>query len=455
MARAGRTAVVATLLMAAINVAATAPAAAASDREINQAQQFREAFGLPASMEVVRDSFSDPGTYSNVSNGVPLKPSEAAELKRRDGVFAASLPAIAFAKTLDGYAEMHLDQLRGGIPVFFYTSDVEARRQAIGRHLPDSVDFDVQKVDYTTKQLRAKQTEVTNDMVATDWVLGGDIPIAQVADGVVQNRVMVGLLRRADEDAARKILLDRYGPMVDVEYIGPSENDTCVGRDECRDPLKGGLRIGREGLFRCTTGFNGTRNGDSVMFTAGHCLTENGGTGCGSPFIDWKHNGSQFGCAQGETLPSGGGSADADVGWIKIDDDEDGTPRNKVFAEDQNDIRPVVDVLSGEDLEIDERLCRSGGASDWDCGPLVNKCVDKPNGEGWTILCVASVAYDSTAGDSGAPYTRGLGSGEVAAAGIHVHSSDDDCTTMCRSWFTKANRVENESGGSICTTSGC
>ena len=91
--------------------------------------------------------------------------------------------------------------------------------------MPEDIDFDVQLVEYTIRQLRQKQRHVTADMIASGWVIAGDIPIAEVADGGVQNRVMVGLVRQRDLDRAREILQKRYGPMVDVEYIGPSQDD--------------------------------------------------------------------------------------------------------------------------------------------------------------------------------------------------------------------------------------
>jgi len=36
---------------------------------------------------------------------------------------------------------------------------------------------------------------------------------------------MVGLVDADDEKRAREILAERYGPMVDVEFVGPSQND--------------------------------------------------------------------------------------------------------------------------------------------------------------------------------------------------------------------------------------
>lgn len=96
---------------------------APTDQDLRQAQQFREAFGLGHSMAIVRESFADPDAYPDLSNGIPLSREEAGELDRRQALFLAALPAIDFATTLDGFAESHLDQRRGGIPVFYFTGD--------------------------------------------------------------------------------------------------------------------------------------------------------------------------------------------------------------------------------------------------------------------------------------------------------------------------------------------
>jgi len=207
------------------------PAMAQTDRELDEAQAFRRDFALPSSMAVVRDSFADRETYSDMSRGIPLTPAEAAELDRRRDIVWQSEPARELARTLDGYADVYIDQKRGGIPVFRFTDDLEAARAAIAEVMPDGVDFDVEQAEFTIKQLRAKQERITEDMLETDWLLDGDIQIVSAGASVKANRVLVGLLRAEDEERARAILQDRYGPMVDVEYIGPSEDDegTALG----------------------------------------------------------------------------------------------------------------------------------------------------------------------------------------------------------------------------------
>jgi hypothetical protein len=204
------------------------PAGAQSEREFDEAQTFRRDFALPSSMAVVRDSFADRETYSDMSRGIPLTPAEAAELDRRRDIVWQSEPAREFARTLDGYADVYIDQERGGIPVFRFTDELAAARAAIAEVMPDGVDFDVQRAEFTIKEMRNKQDRITEDMLETDWLLDGDIQLVSAGASVKANRVLVGLLRAEDEERARAILQDRYGPMVDVEYIGPTEADEAT-----------------------------------------------------------------------------------------------------------------------------------------------------------------------------------------------------------------------------------
>ena len=201
------------------------PAMAQTDRELDEARTFRRDFALPSSMALVRDSFSDRETYSDMSRGIPLTPAEAAELDRRRDIVWQSEPAREFARTLDGYADAYIDQERGGLPVFRFTAELAAARAAIAEVMPDGVDFDVEQAEFTIKQLRNKQERITQDMLETGWLLDGDIQLVSAGASVKANRVLVGVLQDADMARARAILQDRYGPMVDVEYIGPTEED--------------------------------------------------------------------------------------------------------------------------------------------------------------------------------------------------------------------------------------
>ncbi len=120
-----------------------------------------------------------------------------------------------------------------------------------------------------------------------------------------------------------------------------------------------------------------------------------------------------------------------------------------------------------------DTLCRSGAGPDrvgrpaWDCGELINKCAAKWTADAgvtprWKISCAGVVAFDSVAGDSGAPYVRKVTDTEYAAVGIHSHSSTtvacDNDSDACRSWFTRMNVIEDpfpDLEFRVCTSAGC
>lgn len=85
----------------------------------------------------------------------------------------------------------------------------------------------------------------------------------------------------------------------------------------------------------------------------------------------------------------------------------------------------------------------------------------RSNGIGnWRITNVWVVDFDSTGGDSGGPYVMwkspAPGYTAYGAAGLHIHSSADSCTTKCRGWYSTTDRIENKlSNMKICVTAGC
>ena len=83
------------------------PVGAVTDKEIQEARQFRQDAGFPSSIAVVQESYADPGTYSDMSRGIPLTPADAAELDRRREIVWAIGPVVEIARQRDGSAEMY------------------------------------------------------------------------------------------------------------------------------------------------------------------------------------------------------------------------------------------------------------------------------------------------------------------------------------------------------------
>lgn len=152
----------------------------------------------------------------------------------------------------------------------------------------------------------------------------------------------------------------------------------------------------------------------------------------------------------------------ADIGWIKIDSDEDVTPADQ-FYQQGNFVESFDGQMPNGDQDEGDVVCRSGGYSGWDCDEIVNDDTSKPNGSGQTITHVWVWGQDSHGGDSGATMAMAyLVGGDVLwfAAGLHVHSSPDTCSgDDCRSWYSTADQVESNAitgiNLSICLTSGC
>ena len=140
---------------------------------------------------------------------------------------------------------------------------------------------------------------------------------------------------------------------------------------------------------------------------------------------------------------------------------------NRIFGENPDNILPITSTLTSSQIQQGDVLCASRGFSTvkFRCGEVTRTCAnDLQTSGGWTILCVGVLDFDSTGGDSGSPiieqyYDPVVGKVVNWAAGIHTHSSDDTwCDNhpgQCRSWFTKADRVESESPADICTSAAC
>lgn len=306
---------------------------------------------------------------------------------------------------------------------------------------PDGADIHVTRVDYRMRELEAVKDEITGDMLK---LVDHGLPIAMVDANAVADRVIVYLTE--ERDGAQAELRARYGPTV-ITSLGAAGHPDCADRDDCRDPLRGGIRVFAATGGRCTSAFQAKKaNGDRVMITAGHCLNETGGSG-----VSWTHNNNQFGVSQGNTLS--GSSVAADIGWILIDGNENIGPADRFFRDSNHKNVPFGGLQPNSQQVEGDIVCRSGENSGWDCGIIKNAGASKPNGEGQTITNVWTWSKDSKGGDSGGTMVTEVvfpGQDYWFVAGLHVHSTPDSCPEeegppdTCRSWYSTAQQVENE-----------
>lgn len=426
--------------------------------DIESATDFRTTFGFAHGAEVVRRSFEDPAAYPDDTWGAPLSREEADEMLRRIRSRTQQRDAVAYARSQPDFGGLWFDQRDRGTAHYTFTSDVAEHRREIASLTPEGLDITVSRVDNRMSDLENLKDEVTRDM----WQLIDEgFSITMVDANARVNRVIVYLEEvKGDSEAA---LVRRYGGAVMVERGTRGVEDACNNRDDCANPIKGGLRITPSGgSGYCTSAFQAEKgNGDRVLITAGHCLEETGGSG-----VVWKyHLGSRFGVSQGNSIDvEGDNTVLADLGWIKIDADEDKTPADQ-FYQASNDVKSFDSKVSNGDQDEGDVVCRSGGASGWDCGEIINDgvSVPRPNGEGQTITNVWVWGQDSTGGDSGGTMVMSyLFGGHLLwlAAGVHVHSSPDSCTgDSCQSWYSTADQVESSAvtgiNMTICLTSNC
>lgn len=439
-----------------------APAIAvdAGDHRVEDAIDFRREFGLDHSEDFVQRTFDERSRFANTTWGVPLSTEEADELLRRVRNRSRQNDAVEYAKDRPSFGGLWFDQRNGGAAHYTFTANVAEHREAILAMAPDAADVHVSQADYRMSELESVKDEISRDMQA---LIKAAMPIAMIDANAERNRVIVYLAEQTD--GAAELLRDRYGPSVVVERGSRGFPDVCNSRGDCRNPLKGGLRIvSAPTAFQCTSAFQAKKaNGDRVMITAGHCINEASAAGSTS----WRHNGNQFGVANGDTLDSS--SVEADIGWIKIDGSEDVTPADQFLGEGASDIKSFGGQQPNSQQNEGDPICRSGEQSDWDCGVIKNDDVSKPNGEGQQINSVWTWSKDSTDGDSGGTMAMQVFIGGQAfwfAAGVHVHSTPDSCPeaegtpNTCRSWYSTADQVENQSITSpadltICLDSDC
>jgi hypothetical protein len=419
------------LATAPVSGGLSALAAEPSAREFTDAVNFRSSVGFPKGDALVQRSYEDRQAYPDDTWGVPLSRDEADEMTRRIRNRTNQRDAVEYAKDQPDFGGLWFDQLDGGAAYYTFTSDIADHRRAINSMTPDGAEIEVSRVENRMSDLTSVKERISREM--PDLIKDG-FPITMVDANARANRVIVYLERIEDGDEAS--LADRYGDDVIVERLAAGVEDACNGRGDCRNPIKGGLRINpTPNLTDCTSAFQAKRaSGDRVIVTAGHCLKYFGGSG-----VSWKHNNNQFGVSQGNSLTAT--NVEKDVGWILIDDvNEDKDPADRFYR--AND---VVDAFDGQQPDSQQAegdmVCRSGEQSGWDCGVIVNDDIDKPNGAGHIITHVHVWDKDSLGGDSGGTMVMQEFIGGQAAwlvAGLHIHSTNPCSSGQdCRSWYNR------------------
>ena len=208
---------------------------------------------------------------------------------------------------------------------------------------------------------------------------------------------------------------------------------TCRSRTDCGPLVMGGLQITFTG-WSCTTGYvaRDIATHKVVVLAAGHCVAGSGLSAL------WSHHGAAIGRATAEAFHAG---SNADVGEIEVAESKAG---NEVYGSSGTDIRSVTGWAPNASQTVGSKVCRSGGASGWDCGTIVAADVDATVG-GMLIHHTWWTDFPSAAGDSGSPVLDKDG----RAAGIVI------ATTPTRSLYSTVDWIATELPARPCVTPGC
>jgi hypothetical protein len=151
-----------------------------------------------------------------------------------------------------------------------FTRDAEALTAALMRDFPRRDLVDPVPVTFSLAQLQSVADRISAD--SRDLEARG-IKLTTWSPDVKGNRVEVGIEDLTPADA--ELLKARYGAVMltVVEQRRPRTTDFgCLSRFACTPVMRGGLDL-YDAAHECTSGFEATKSGRSVLLTAGHCFS--------------------------------------------------------------------------------------------------------------------------------------------------------------------------------------
>lgn len=301
-----------TMMVVMLLCASAVTGASAQDEnpEFDHAKAFRLSMGLEAGDAYVQKTLGDPDRYPSDAWGVPLTNAETNELYRRSRMVVDASDALADVRRMDGFAGVFMDHGRDGRLVFQFSNGVRAAEQAIAASVPNSVDFEVRKVEYSLEELDAVGQRLLS---RADRLADMDMSLVGVRYDLEHNRIVAVV--DGSTSRAQRAFEDVSGPFA-LEAGEAGVLDACNDVTDC-PPAKGGIRI-NDGKF-CTATVVGKRTDGTahrVLITAGHCLVGNAdGT--------WTHSGDVVGTDEARIWSQSSSApypvVKSDIGIIDLD----------------------------------------------------------------------------------------------------------------------------------------
>jgi YD repeat-containing protein len=214
--------------------------------------------------------------------GVPLRSVDWAELNFREAYVAQAatvLPSLAQSQA-GTYAGYYVDHAAGGIIRIGFTSEAEAKVQALKAQLTAPG----VRVQAFTAARSLAQLESLEGAIANDWrydaALRGQITGLSINHQT--NKVTVGA---QNLEPTTSILHSRYGSAALEIKLTPAPPQAPQSRFNIKGEVQGGDFLTQTGGGSCTAGFGawdrgplirGTREKRYFVLTAGHCFSLNG-----------------------------------------------------------------------------------------------------------------------------------------------------------------------------------
>jgi hypothetical protein len=173
--------------------------------ELRDAIRVRENFGLPSDPEYVAAVAANPTARIDLI-GIPLLPSEAAEMRRRMSLEDHGLIDAYTAKHRDEFGGLFIDQPGGGVLVVLFTDRVDEHRAAIERLALPGARVRVDRAAFTEDELNDAQTALNPGR--SIWAEQGIGFVSSWVD-ISENRVGV-TVKSANPDAAA--IIEAAGP---------------------------------------------------------------------------------------------------------------------------------------------------------------------------------------------------------------------------------------------------
>jgi hypothetical protein len=189
-----------------------------SEDEIREAIAFRKLYGLPAEESWVRAVATNPASRAALDfNGVPLLPSEFADLQHRRFDRAVLDEIRRYGSLFPGeFAGAFFESSINGVKVAF-TGRVERHRQALLNLLPEDVNIQVREAPWSSAELEQFATDVRAD---EPWFASAGLLFGTAGRRVTEDFVYV---QYEGPPEAAQAVLDHFGnpPWLKVEWQGP------------------------------------------------------------------------------------------------------------------------------------------------------------------------------------------------------------------------------------------